>query len=143
MGRAFRRAALQPHDDAPFAGAVHRPAMAHPRLRARTGLTLVEVVVALTLLATGLVGLAAVGAGSLQRLTLANAHDTAARLSANRLAQLTALPCGAPASGSTSGAFSEEWSLSPAGVRRSFLVRVRFSIAGRARSVSVAGAFPC
>lgn len=114
-----------------------------PRFRARSALSLVEVVVALTLLALGLVGLAGVGAASLRRVALTSARETAVRLAHNRLGYLLAFPCGATASGATTGTFAEQWNVSAAGARRAATVRVRFTIGGVSRDVTAEGLLPC
>jgi len=130
---------------------------AHPRLilphmRPRPGFTLLEVLVALTLLGTGVLGLSASAAlvsrmiGDGSRLTLAATIATA------RLERLRALPCANATSGSaTTRGIDERWSViaigSPARaleVELSVAYRVRASHAPSAtRTQLFRGAVPC
>jgi prepilin-type N-terminal cleavage/methylation domain-containing protein len=124
-----------------------------PDTRSCSGFTLLEVLVALTLLGAGVLGLSAsatlvsrmIGDGS--RLTLAATVATA------RLEQLRALPCTSATSGSaTTRGIDERWSVTPIGgsevraleVELSVTYRVRASHApSRTRTQLFRGAVPC
>lgn len=122
------------------------------QLRLSPGFTLLEVLVALTLLGVGILGLSAsaalvsrlVGDGS--RLALAATVATA------RLEQLRALPCATGASGSaTTRGIEERWTVAPMGagaraleVELSVTYRVRVSsVADHTRTQRFHGAVPC
>lgn len=105
-----------------------------PHPRSSSGFTLLEVLVALTLLGTGILGLSAsaalvsrlVGDGS--RLTLAATVATA------RLEQLRALPCASGASGSaTTRGIEERWSVAPMGSSGAGALEVQLSVTYRVR----------
>ena len=126
----------------------------HPRHACDEGFTLLEVLVALVILSTGILGLAAnaalvsrlVGDGS--RLTIAATVATA------RLEQLRALPCAGVASGmAVTRGIEERWTAAPIGsaaephaveVRLSVTYRVRGARGGDpARTQRFTGAVPC
>ena len=123
-----------------------------PQPRGRRAFTLLEVLVALTLLGAGVLGLSAsatlvsrmIGDGA--RLTLAATIATA------RLERLRALPCANATSGSaTTRGIEERWSVTATGsparaleVELSVTYRVRASHApGAMRTQRFRGAVPC
>ena len=117
-----------------------------------SGFTLLEVLVALTLLGVGVLGLSAsatlvsrmIGEGS--RLTVAAAVATA------RLERLRAVPCATATAGSaTTHGIDERWSLAPIGAAGSAL-EVQLSVTykvrathgtGGTRTQTFRGAVPC
>lgn len=124
------------------------------RNRVRHGFTLLEVVVALVVLGTGILGLAASAAlvsrliGDGSRLTLAATVATA------RFEDLRSLPCGSVAAGShVTRGIEERWSAAPLGpsgqpsaleVQLSVTYRLRaFQGADPARMQRFTGAIPC
>jgi type II secretion system protein I len=126
----------------------------HPRHACAEGFTLLEVLVALVILSTGILGLAAsaalvsrlVGDGS--RLTVAATIATA------RLEQLRALPCARVVSGmAVTRGIEERWTASPMGsaaepraleVQLSVTYQLRGARGGdSARTQRFRGAVPC
>jgi type II secretory pathway pseudopilin PulG len=126
----------------------------HPRHRLPDGFTLLEVLVALVVLTTGILGLAASAAlvsrliGDGTRLTLAATVATA------RLEHLRSLPCASVAAGSiVTRGIEERWGATPMGppgqpsaleVQLSVTYRLRaLQRADPARTQQFTGAVPC
>ena len=95
------------------------PSLRHPRSvtprrvrRARRGLTLVELLVALAVLSAGLLALAAATASALHRLADARLDDESAWRAAARFERLRATSCGARTAGQASAAgLVERWTV--------------------------------
>jgi Tfp pilus assembly protein PilV len=97
--------------------------------RRRAGLTVVEVLVALVLLAVGLLGVAGQGAIAMRASSTAARERRAAQRAADRVALLRAQGCGAVRSGSAddpAAALTESWTVGPAGSAVAIDVEVRW-----------------
>src|SRR5918993_2098459 len=131
----------------------YSPAMHLQPPRCRRAFTLLEVLLALVLLGTGILGLSAsaglvsrlVGDGS--RLTLAAALATA------RLEQLRALPCASTtAGGATARGIEQRWTVTPMGASPPRALEIQITVtyrlrshqgAGTTRTQAFRGAVPC
>jgi prepilin-type N-terminal cleavage/methylation domain-containing protein len=119
----------------------------------RAAFTLLEVLVALVVLATGILGLSASAAlvsrlvGDASRLTLAATVATA------RLEQLRGLPCGSAAPGTAiTRGIEERWAIAPMSARPESALEVQLTMtyrlranhgAGSVRVQRFRGAIPC
>ena len=100
------------------------------------GSSLAEVVVAVVLLAVGILALTGTS-GAIARMSGLGRHASAsAMLAASRLERLRAEPCppGAAAGSAAAGRFREEWSSLPAGAARALRVIVSYDDGRRARA---------
>src|SRR5438270_9706441 len=79
-------------------------------LRNRSGFTLVELLVAIVLIDTGLLALAGATGALLRRQTELRARTVASALASNRLQSLGAIPCGRRSGTVTIATFTESWS---------------------------------
>jgi Tfp pilus assembly protein PilV len=112
----------------------------------RGGLTVVEVLVALVLLAVGLLGLAGSSALSLRVAESAARERRAIDRARSRLAVLSASPCGSAVTGQSHVApdLDEWWTVgSPRAGLAAIDVGVRWRAFGRPRSLTLAGAVVC
>jgi Tfp pilus assembly protein PilV len=123
--------------------AVERRLTGPPRGRVRSGLTVVEVLVALVVLTVGVIALASTAALVVRQIGTSAGLATAAYLAQARLERLAgALGCGSLAPGSaTSGGFAEEWTV--AGGTSVVPVTVTVRIPPGARSVMVGSSVLC
>lgn len=112
-----------------------RPSLRRRRRRARpTGFTIVELIIAIVVLAVGVLGLAGTAA-MVTRMVGGGARQTrAANVAASRFERLRTLQCTGVASGSaTQGDISERWTVSNAGSNLRLVVdTVTFTPATRA-----------
>ncbi len=115
--------------------------------RERSGLSVVEVLVALVIVTVGLLGMAGSTALALRTTTDAARRRDAAQWAASRIALLAAQGCAVASSGvaNASGArFTEQWVvLSRADGFMTVVDTVRWSSARGARSYSLGSAIPC
>ncbi|MEP6990241.1 MAG: hypothetical protein ABJA80_04860, partial [bacterium] len=115
--------------------------------RARSGLTVVEVLVALVIVTVGLLGMAGSTALALRTTMDAARRRDAAQRAASRIAFLAAQGCAVASSGisSASGApFTEQWVVrSRAGGFMTVVDTVRWSSARGSRSYSLGSAIQC
>ena len=115
-----------------------------PRRRARHGVSLLEVLVAIVVLGVALLGLARAGGDALGGVVDARARGLAARAAARRIELLRAAGCAATAGAATQGRGVAEWwsARADAGwvaLRDSVEYRAR----GRHRAVVVTDRAPC
>ena len=111
-------------------------------MRAR-GFSLVEALVATTLLAGGLLAVVA-SMRAMQRLELLGRRQAeAAEAGAGRLALIRATACMSPSSGASSGAIATQWSVGPSSPLIQATVNVTFRHDGRTRSLRYDASFFC
>ena len=114
-------------------------------MRPDRGFTLAECVVASTLCAVGLLAIAATSRATLELGLLGHRTAIAAQLAASRLAVLKAGDCAvaAPSGADTSGAYITAWSISSGPRGGAAVIVVRFTAAGRARTLRFEALLPC
>ena len=123
--------------------AVLRPVA--PR-RARRGFTLVEVILAMVLLAVGLLALASGSVGVMRQMRSGNKAAVAAMVAQARMEKLRSKGCSAISSGSaTTSGMSEKWTVTVAIARVNAVAETVFysSRAGKRDTVALKGAVPC
>jgi prepilin-type N-terminal cleavage/methylation domain-containing protein len=100
------------------------------------GFTLVEVVVAVVVLAVGLLALAGTSGAIARMAGLARQAGASAVLAESRLERLRAAPCaiGAVAGSAFAGAYREQWTAAPDGAGRALRVIVSYEDGRRARA---------
>jgi prepilin-type N-terminal cleavage/methylation domain-containing protein len=98
----------------------------------RGGFTLVEMLVAVVILAVGVLGLAATSATVLRQMTGANMQSRASQIAASRIELLSGRTCPAlgVAGSATTGAVTETWNVAPA-ANQTLNVTVSVTFAGR------------
>jgi len=107
------------------------------------GFSLVECLVAATLLSGGLLSLTA-SFGAVQRLALLGRRTAgAAEVAASRLDALRVTACAAPGAGAAPGVYAESWSVVAAGRLRLATLDVAFVHDHRARTIRVLATFRC
>ncbi|MFI5206897.1 MAG: prepilin-type N-terminal cleavage/methylation domain-containing protein [Gemmatimonadales bacterium] len=99
-------------------------------MRTERGFSLVECVVASVLCAAGLLALAGATRATLSLAILGHRTAASADVAAARLALLRASACAAGSGDAASGVYREHWTVSGAGVSRSVVVEVSFSVSG-------------
>ncbi|HEX5829941.1 MAG TPA: prepilin-type N-terminal cleavage/methylation domain-containing protein, partial [Gemmatimonadaceae bacterium] len=72
---------------------IRRLPLRHPRLRARPGMTLIELVVAVLILSVGLLALAGVAGAVARQIGTGGLHTRAAFVAQARLDSLISVPC--------------------------------------------------
>jgi len=91
----------------------------HPprRLRARSGFTLMELIVSVTVITIGLLALAGSSVGVLRQMRSGNQAALASAVAARRLETLRSMACTSLASGTaTTRGLDEAWTINPAAV---------------------------
>jgi Tfp pilus assembly protein PilV len=113
--------------------------------RRRTGITIIEVLVALVLLSIGILAVAGTSALSLRQVTAARLERDAIMRATNRAALLSAHGCDQPSSGAEEVAsMRESWQLSPVSPGAATLdIRVDWSDRSRPRFIALASAVLC
>ena len=107
------------------------------------GFSLVECLVAATLLSGGLLSLAA-SFSAVQRLALLGRRTAgAAEVAASRFDQLRTTACAAPVSGAAPGVYAERWSVVASGRLRRASLDVAFVHDHRLRTVHFQSDFRC
>ena len=119
-----------------------------PRLHARRrphGFTLVETLVALTVLVVGLLGAASVSTLVARRMLDAEALARSTAAAGSLIDSLASLPCASVASGDDAlGRVAREWEVSGTGRVRTVRLETRAAAAaGRTRVERVVTAMPC
>jgi Tfp pilus assembly protein PilV len=112
----------------------------------RSGFTLVETLVALTLFQIGMLAVAATGAVAARDVAIARRTALARDIARNRVEILRAGACGAGAGGgsATAAGVEERWRIEVAGASRVIVDSVSFALpAGRRGSVVIRGAALC
>lgn len=112
----------------------------------RRGFSVVEVLVALVLIAVGLLGIAGSSALALRATTASARQQSALQLATTRLARLTATGCASATDGTTSGTalVREDWTIGPlAGGMRLISARVKWRATSGPRVLSLGSAMPC
>lgn len=95
-----------------------RKSGSHPRRRARSGFTLVELIVAMLMLTIGLLGLAGVGAVVLKQMKGGTYQTIAASIAQSRFEQFEGDPCASIADGTaTVRGMTEKWMTAAVGLR--------------------------
>lgn len=112
-------------------------------MRRASGFSLIECVVASVLCAAGLVALAAATRATLSLAVLGHRTAASAQVAAARLALLRASACSSGSGEATSGAYRERWTVSGAGVSRSVVVEVSFSVSGVSHTGRYEAVFAC
>ncbi len=113
---------------------------------ARRGFSVVEVLVALVLIAVGLLGMAGSAALALRTASAAARQQSAVQLATTRLARLTAAGCASAADGATSddGSVREDWTIGPlVGGMRFISARVNWRATSGTQALSLSSAIPC
>ncbi len=125
-----------------------RPARARPtvRLRARAGTTLIELIVSIMILSTGVLALASTASVILRQMGGAHTQSLVARTAHSRFEQMRASsPCTALASGSAAwpGAITETWTVTA--LARAVEVRdsVAYEVRGEPRFQIFETIIPC
>lgn len=117
------------------------------RARHRSGLSIVEVLVALVLLTVGLLGVAGVCARAIGVSTSAARERRAAQRAADRVAVLASVGCSAARSGAlvdSVALLSERWTVTPTAVGTTLVdAHVSWSAARGPRSVTLRSAILC
>jgi len=107
------------------------------------GFSLVECLVAATLLSGGLLSLTA-SFGAVQRLALLGRRTAgAADVAASRFDALRTTACAAPGSGAAPGVYAEQWTVVPAGRLRLATLDVAFVHDHRLRTLRFQADFRC
>lgn len=91
-----------------------RPSSAAPRLRARRGFTVVELVVAIIIITVGLLALAAGSGATIRQMELSQQQSSAALIAQSRMEQFRAISaCSGFASGSTTvnALYTDKWTV--------------------------------
>lgn len=123
------------------------PGRARPivRLRARAGMTLIELIVSIMILSTGVLALAGTAAVVLRQMSGAQIQSLVSRTAHTRFEQMRAEPCGGLAGGSATSilSISETWSATPLG--RAVAVRdsVAYLVRGEPRHQIFVTMIPC
>ena len=120
--------------------------MPRPRVRCRrAGFTIVETLVALTVLAIGLLGVASVSTLVARRIVFAESHVLSTTAAGSLIDSLAGIPCASVASGSDApGRVAREWTVSGTGRARAIRVDTRaVSAPGRERVERLTTAIPC
>jgi prepilin-type N-terminal cleavage/methylation domain-containing protein len=110
---------------------------------ARPGFTLVELVIALLLLTTGLLALSASATVVAYELRAGRRAERAATVAASRLEALRASTCRGSAGVEDAGGLSVSWTVTPRGSRATATVTVSYMERGALRSHRFVGGFPC
>lgn len=114
------------------------------RRKVRSGFTLIEVIVAIVILATGALALAGSAAVTVRRMAEAARRTAAVSMARSRAEISLALPCGSLASGSeTAGAVRSEWVVSPGSASAELSQRVSYPTFRGERSDDFLTAAPC
>jgi prepilin-type N-terminal cleavage/methylation domain-containing protein len=94
-----------------------RAHLAARRLRARSGFTLMELIVSVTVITVGLLALAGSSVGVLRQMRSGNQAALASAVAARRLETIRSMSCSSLASGTaTTRGLAEAWTINPAGV---------------------------
>lgn len=126
----------------PDARCPRRPRHARHTRRPRRGFTLLEQLVALTVLGVGLLSLAGGGVELQRRARHAMVHGDAAGRAAARLERLAATPCADLASGADDAA-GQRWTVSGTGPLRTVRYEVDHAMAGTAGTRRYDAALRC
>ena len=114
------------------------------RKRIRHGFTLIEVIVAMVILATGVLALAGSAALTVRRMAEATRRTTAVSMARTRAESSLALPCGSLSSGSeTVRGVRSEWVVSPGVGSAELSQRVSYPTFRGERSDDFLTAAPC
>ena len=121
------------------------PTRPRPLRRSRRGFSLVELIVALTVLAIGLLGVASVSTLVARRIAIAESHVLSTTAAGSLIDSLAGIPCPSVASGSdAAGRVAREWTVSGTGRARAIRVDTRaVSAPGRERVERLTTAIPC
>jgi Tfp pilus assembly protein PilV len=112
--------------------------------RARTGFTLVELLVAVVLIDVGLLALAGTTAVLVRRSTELRARSQATALAANRLQTLSITACQPRAGTAASANFAEHWAeFAASTTTRELRDSVTFTAYGAQHAVVLATKLPC
>jgi Tfp pilus assembly protein PilV len=112
----------------------------------RAGISIVEVLVALVLLAVGLLGIAGNGAIAMRAAVAAARERRAAQRAADRVALLRAQGCAAARSGAAvdpAAALTERWTVSPAANAVALDVEVRWRAPAGPRALTLRSGILC
>lgn len=114
--------------------------------RGRAGFTLVEMMVAVVILAVGLLGLTTTGAYVVRMVSGGQQQTLAASVAQSRLEYLRSLPCASiPTTGTaTTRGIKEQWKKGATNNQVLFIdYNVKYSVAGSARSQNYTFTMPC
>ncbi len=114
-------------------------------MKRRQGFTIVEVVVAIVLLAVGILGLVTTAALVTRMMGRGTRASKAAVLAQQRIEILRATPCASLAGGAdTVGAFTRQWTVTTSGNARRIQVIVRYvGTPGKLRADTTATTMDC
>ena len=113
-------------------------------LRARRGITLVELIVAIIIMVVGVLGLASAAAVVMRQITGSSYQNRAAAVAQSRFERLRAIPCAnAVAGNASSGGISERWTVQMLNRSMQMTDVVSWREKNRARAVTFSSIRPC
>ncbi|GAC1690647.1 MAG: hypothetical protein NVS9B3_09240 [Gemmatimonadaceae bacterium] len=111
---------------------------------ARDGFTLVEILVAITVLTVGLLALVATSAVLMRGMTGAAAQSRAAVVAFSRIEQMRSVPCSSMAAGTASAnGVSERWTVADSGRAKFIVDTVSFNVGPTVKQRSYRSMIAC